>query len=135
MSKLLGKRILIVEDEFLVAEDLRRMIEQAGAVPVGPTLTERAGRILAGREKIDAAVLDVHLSSDATSQGVALALKRRRVPFIIITGYSRDSMPEAMRGEPFMGKPILRDVLLDALEMLVERHPGTAKKQRSTIGH
>ena len=117
MGTLAGKRILIVEDEFLIAEDLRRIIEGAGATPIGPTLTERAARILAGKEKIDAALLDVHLS-DKTSEDVALALKRRNVPFLIISGQPRELIPAAMRGGHFLQKPVVRDMLLAALEMM-----------------
>jgi DNA-binding response OmpR family regulator len=125
MANLLGKRILIVEDEFLIAEDLRRLIERAGATPIGPTLSERAARILASKEQIDAALLDVHLS-DKTSENVALALKRRRVPFVIITGRAHESIPWTMRGTPFLGKPVMPDVVLAALETAIDGAAETA---------
>lgn len=97
-------RVLIVEDEFLVAMLLEDMLTELGHEIAGV-----AGRIddavrLAGEGAFDLAILDVHLG-DATVFPVAEALARRAIPFVFATGCGDDGLPEEYRSRPTLQKP------------------------------
>lgn len=87
MSPLAGKRVLIVEDEFLVATMASDAIESADGEPVGPCATVEAALRCLESEVIDAALLDVNLRG-TRSDPVAAALMAKRIPFVTATGYS-----------------------------------------------
>jgi len=107
-----GKRILVVEDEFIVAAMLCDTLEDAGAVPLGPVgrLNDALEAIAAGG--IDAAVLDWNLAGEP-SLAAAAALAQRNVPFVIATGYGSVEAPFDDR--PILGKPYVSAHLIDKL--------------------
>jgi CheY-like chemotaxis protein len=114
---LAGKRILLVEDEYLVALYVTRLLEEAGAVVLGPVpLTTDAMQIVR-RTEIDAAVLDVNLS-DGPCYPVAEALTCQNKPFVFVTAYERSSLPVAFRHAPRLTKPVLPAELLNTLEQM-----------------
>ena len=81
-----GFRVLVVEDEALIAEDLSDTIRRAEGVVVGPASTVREARaLLKGGVAIDVAVLDVNVS-DGTVTPVLEALRARHVPILVYTG-------------------------------------------------
>lgn len=104
MTILSGKRILLVEDEVIIAMMLEDMISQLGGVPVGPATTREAGIELAENEHLDAAVLDVNLGESASTD-IADILARRDIPFILATGYG--SGTSNAHGVPVLQKPYL----------------------------
>ena len=79
-------RVLVVEDEFLIACDVMFALEQAGADVVGPATTVSAAMALLDANLIDAAVLDIDLRGNAVYP-VADRLFDRGVPFVFATGY------------------------------------------------
>ena len=81
-----GKRILVVDDEFMVAAMLVDALEDAGAVPIGPASTLREGLDMVAAQPLDAALLDWNLVGDM-SDDIARALVAKGVPFIVTTGY------------------------------------------------
>jgi DNA-binding NtrC family response regulator len=114
-----GKRILIVEDEPLIALELREVMEEAALVPVGPV-----GRVSDALEVIrargcDAALIDFQLGSE-TSTPVADALAAQGVPFAFVTGYGDDAIPEAHRGRPLIRKPYVVSHLVEQARLLLE---------------
>lgn len=117
---LTGKRILIVEDEYYIASDLKRALQQAGASVVGPVGDLRRGLALAGHEPLDAAVLDVNLQESA-SFPIADALDRRSVPYMFLTGYDAWALPAAYAGAPRLIKPIGVDAVLSEVQSLIRR--------------
>src|SRR5579875_2422360 len=119
MSTLLeGKRILLVEDEYYIASDLKRMLSQRGAAPVGPAADLPTGLSLAATEDLDAAVLDVNLG-ETRSFAIADCLKARGVPYILLTGYDSWSLPARYQDAPRLEKPYFDQKLVDDLERIL----------------
>ena len=86
-STLRDRRILVVEDEYLIAMMLRDALEDVGSVVVGPVPSvEKALRTIDTDRNIDAAILDVNLG-DAMAYPVAEALITRNIPFVFTSGY------------------------------------------------
>lgn len=101
-----GRRVLVVEDEFLLAEELREELQDHGVEVVGPVGSVAAALALVdGGEPLDAATLDVTLGREK-SYPVAEALATRGVPFVLVSGYDDQTLPEAMRRHPICRKPI-----------------------------
>jgi CheY-like chemotaxis protein len=100
-----GCRILVVEDEYLLADDLSHALEKAGAEVLGPVPSiEEALSTIAAEARIDAAVLDVNLRGDMIFP-VADALNERHIPFAFATGYDRWALPERFSGTARLEKP------------------------------
>ena len=114
MTDLSGKRILLVEDEVLIALSTMDMIEDLGATVVGPAHDLESGLALARTEALDGAVLDVNLN-DVRSDPIAAALSDRSVPVLFATGY-RTSAPS---GFDLVVKPYTAAALGDALSSLL----------------
>ena len=87
MNAIAGKRVLLVEDETLVAMMVEDMLTEIGATVVGPASTLADALSLAEGADLDAAVLDINIHGEK-SFGVAAILSRRGVPFVFATGYS-----------------------------------------------
>lgn len=117
-SALAGKRILVVEDEYFIASDLRRALQKAGAVPVGPVGDLAAGLSLVDRQPIDAALLDINLE-EATSYRIADRLDAQSTPYVFLTGYDGPALPRPYRHAPRVSKPYAVDQVLGALERAV----------------
>src|SRR3954471_7448792 len=98
------RRILVVEDEALIAMDLERIVRNAGCEVLGPVGRAEEALRLAAEERPDAAILDIKLS-DGDSFAVADPLARRRVPFVFVTGSGSAVLPERVRGRPLIQKP------------------------------
>ena len=100
---LTGKRILIVEDEYFIAADLKRALAEAGAIVVGPAGTLASAQALVD-DDIDLALLDVNLDGEH-SYPLANRLHERAVPFAFLTGYDQWALPPASRDVPRLDKP------------------------------
>ena len=110
-----GRRVLVVEDDFLLAEDLRFELEAEGAEVLGPAPSvPRALAILSQAPPPDAAVLDMNLGGQMVSP-VADALLDRGVRFVFVTGYSRSVLPAAYGRIACLPKPLDLPLLLRAL--------------------
>jgi CheY-like chemotaxis protein len=112
-----GLRVLVVEDEMLVAMLLEDMLGDFGCSVVGPAATLREALPLAQTADLDAAVLDVNLGGDPIFP-VADALKARGVPFVFASGYGENGLAEAHRGAPVLQKPFRQADLERALNAL-----------------
>ena len=115
-----GLRVLVVEDDFDVAEALRAVLVSAGCDVAGPVSTVEAACDLAKNTPLDAAVLDIALSP-GTSAPVARALLYRGCPFVFVTGFSNvDMLPEELRGYCVLLKPVDGETLRAAIHSLVQ---------------
>lgn len=124
-AKPVPDRILVVEDEAIVAMLLEDMLAELGYEVVGPvTRLDRALELARGAP-IDAAVLDVNLNGRDT-YAVADALSARAIPFIFATGYGAKELAERFRGTPVTQKPFHRDDLERALRVAMARSAQSA---------
>jgi DNA-binding response OmpR family regulator len=114
-----GIRVLVVEDEYLVAALIEDMLESAGCVVSGPIPRVAEALDAVDHGTYDAAVLDVNLGGDRIDP-VADALSRRNVPFAFVTGYGAGALPGGYADRPRICKPFRMADLLRALSSLVK---------------
>jgi CheY-like chemotaxis protein len=114
-ARLDGVRILVVDDEFMIALDIEATLLEAGADVVALCMTLSEALSVAALEKVAIATLDIRLGRD-TSEAVAALLAERGIPFIF---YSGQSLPSEMRERwplsPLVAKPAEPRQLVDAL--------------------
>lgn len=104
IHKFAGKRILIVEDEYFLADETRHKLDQLGAIVIGPAAHVEQALRLIEQERIDAAILDVHLGDEFVFP-VAEELDRLDIPFVFATGYDPAFIPKKFTGFAFCEKP------------------------------
>lgn len=110
-----GRRVLIVEDESLVAMLLETILEDMGCVPVGPAATVDEGlQLIDAGAPLDAALLDVNVAGRQVFP-IAEALKAGGVPFVFSTGYGEGGLPDEWRGQATLQKPFTEAAVRDAL--------------------
>lgn len=130
-KRLRGYRILIVEDEYFIANDLESGLRMEGAEVLGPVpLESEASRIVA-REAFDAAVLDVKLP-DATAYSIADRLTERNIPFVFATGYGREAIPHRFHSVPRWEKPYDLPNAISDICRLCRQRGGRANVSRRT---
>jgi PAS domain S-box-containing protein len=113
-----GKRILVIEDEPLVAMDVESTLATAGCEVVGPAATLERARLLIEGSDCDAVLLDVNLAGQPVDE-LASLLTRKNRPFAFVTGYGREALPSGFRGTVVLGKPFGADQLLATVEVLL----------------
>ena len=100
-----GVRILVVEDQMLVAMDLELILEQANGTVIATANSPREAFAALDRERPDLAILDVNLG-DATSEPIARRLAGEGIPFMFATGYGEGgAIPQAFSDVPTVRKP------------------------------
>ena len=105
-TSMLGRRILVVEDEYFLADDISRALQSLGADIAGPVGDlEDAIRILEDGGVLDGAVLDVNIRSDMIYP-IARALRERQVPFVFTTGYDKATVGPEFQDVALWEKPI-----------------------------
>lgn len=115
----MSARLLVVEDEYFIAQEIAEALRMAGYEVVGPCATVPAALALLGDGKsCDAAVLDASLRN-VSSSPVADALAERGIPFVVVSGFSADQLPPRMAAGPVMTKPVRGDDLVAMLAQLL----------------
>jgi CheY-like chemotaxis protein/anti-sigma regulatory factor (Ser/Thr protein kinase) len=99
-------RILVVEDEPLVAMELMAQIADGGAVPMGPATSCEQALAMIRAERPDLALLDGNLNGEKID-AVADLLAARDTPFAFVSGYDRDHLPHGHADRPMLGKPFI----------------------------
>jgi DNA-binding response OmpR family regulator len=113
-----GLRILIVEDELLLAMDYEEMLKREGFTVLGPASRQSRALALLELERPDVAILDVNLAGER-STAVAEALTEREVPFVVVSGYGDKTLHEpVLRGAPRLDKPVKAQELLRLVKAL-----------------
>jgi len=110
------KRVLIVEDDLLIALTLGELVEELGHKVIGPAFTLEEGLAAVGDNAIDFALLDFDLGSDTDSIPIAQALMLLSVPFVFATGTDPKHMAASFAGHPVISKPVAPSELRAALQ-------------------
>lgn len=110
------KHVLVLDDDVLLAIDLSEQLANIGYEVVGPATSVATARALLA-EKIDCAVIDVHLGSE-TSESIARMLQSSGTPFVVLTGYT-DAGPD-FPGDQILMKPVRFEELAKSLKRLLD---------------
>jgi DNA-binding response OmpR family regulator len=113
-----GLRVLVLEDEFIIADEIATMLDDAGHKVIGPVATVAdAMALIADGESIDAAVIDANLRG-VSSAPIATELRSRGVPFCVCTGYRLTDLQKTFGEVLILQKPITERGLISALASL-----------------
>ena len=116
-----GVKVLVVEDEYLVAILIEEILESAGCIVLGPIPRLREALEAIDHDDCDAAVLDVNLAGERIDP-VADALCERDVPFMFVTGYGANALQSEYAERPHIGKPFRMAELLGMLSSIIKCH-------------
>jgi DNA-binding response OmpR family regulator len=119
-------RILVVEDESMIALYIAEILEDHGFKVVGPVATLSGAIALARRERLDGALLDVNILGGRVDN-VAEILNRRGVPFIFVTANGRDDLPERFTNTTLVGKPFNPSNLIREIKLIRQPAPVVAQ--------
>jgi DNA-binding response OmpR family regulator len=115
-----ARRVLIVEDEAMIAGLIQSILSAAGWSVVGPVATLERALETIERERLDAALLDIRINGH-DAYAMADVLTGRRIPFIFVSGFTRKQMPPGYRDCAYIAKPFTPDAILALLEEVVGR--------------
>lgn len=118
MSEVSGARVLLVEDEGLVALMIEDMLEELGLKVVASAAHLKKACELATTGSFDLALLDVNLAGEFVFP-VARVLRDRRIPFLFSTGYGAPPLEDEFRDAPAISKPFSVDQLKEKLRTLL----------------
>jgi DNA-binding response OmpR family regulator len=105
------RRVLVVEDDFLVSLATTDLLETMGCVIIGPACRVVAALQLAQTAELDAAVLDIDIAGEMVWP-VAEELQRRNVPFLFLSAYPTSGVPLLFAAAPHLEKPLRQEELL-----------------------
>jgi two-component SAPR family response regulator len=103
-----GLTIMVVEDDFLAALDLKRVVEERAGKVAGPVGRLDQAEQLAQAERLDGAILDVRLNG-VDSLKLADDLIARDIPVVLVTGYDPATLPDRFADTPRLPKPFSED--------------------------
>ena len=112
-------RVMVVEDEAILAIDIAERLTEAGFVIVGPASSVAKALKLVVDIGCDVAVLDVNLR-DETVEPIARALRSRGKPFLFLSAVSRENLPPEFGDELLLAKPTRTEVLVEALRKSIK---------------
>jgi CheY-like chemotaxis protein len=113
------RRVLVVEDSPVVAPFTADVLDDLGCEVVGPAPTMAAARELVEGERLDAAILDVHIRGERVFP-LCEALAAKDVPFMLTSGYGDWQLPEQWQDRPRLQKPYTIDQVEEALSALLD---------------
>lgn len=113
-----GKRLLVVEDEFMIATRIADILEDAGYEVIGPLLNTAEAMHAIAVDGIQGALLDLNLRGD-TTLSMAEAIARRGIPVLFVTGYAREILTGKWMNARYLEKPFTDGDLLAAVAMML----------------
>ncbi len=120
------QRILVVEDEQIVALDLQLVLEDMGYIVIGPAASAEEARLKAGEDRPDLVLMDVRIEGDADGiQTAAMLRAQHQVPIVYLTGNADDAtLTRALATEPdgYLAKPFDAPTLRATIEVALRRH-------------
>ena len=116
-----GIRVLIVEDNFVVADSLRFMLTGYDATVTAAVPSLAHAEAVLARDAVDVAILDIDLKGTSVVP-LADELRRRGIPFVFVSGYGDEELlPERLRPSPRFDKPVEAKRLVDCLIEIARR--------------
>jgi CheY-like chemotaxis protein len=116
-----GLRVLIVEDELIIAMELESLLGRLVCVVLDTAPTVQRALHAVGRQQADVAVLDMNLQGERATP-VAEALQEQDVPFVLVTGYGSERLPErVLQDVPCLRKPVNDHQLASAIHEVLAR--------------
>jgi DNA-binding response OmpR family regulator len=115
-----GLFVLVVEDEMLIATSLEIVLESNGHRVLGPVATVDAARAALEHAQPDLALIDYRLA-DSTTEPLLPDLRQRHIPACVLTGYSRDQLPESYADCHVLEKPFRMRALLEAIDVMLQQ--------------
>jgi CheY-like chemotaxis protein len=112
-------RVLVVEDEYVIALDLSQQLEDAGLVVCGPASNTPKALSLIDESPPDVALLDVNLGGGKTSYDIARKLILLDIPFAFLSGYSIDQLMPEFENVPLLAKPCSAPIIVKVIGTLV----------------
>jgi len=112
------KRVLLVEDEFLLSAVLSADLQESGFDVLGPFATVAAAMDAVQSESFDCAILDINLRGELVYP-LAEELARQGIPFLFLSGYEAINVPQSFRGHARLAKPADPAILLRAVQTLL----------------
>jgi DNA-binding response OmpR family regulator len=113
-----GAVVLVVEDEFYIAADTARALQGAGADVVGPFRTEKAARSAVEEQRPDVVVVDINLGAGPSFK-LAETLKDKGIPFVFVTGYDQQVIPDEFSDVQRLEKPVQLRRVVSAVSNLL----------------
>jgi DNA-binding response OmpR family regulator len=114
-----NSRVLVVEDEWLIADEVCHQLLKAGYKVVGPVPSVHEALSLIDEDEVDAALLDYRLNDEDSCQ-IAEELAARDIPFAFLTGYDPKEIPYCPK-HPCLPKPFSAEILLRMVDALLEQ--------------
>jgi CheY-like chemotaxis protein len=127
-----GRRFLVVEDEPLIGLDIVAALESAKADVEGPVTTVKKACELIEQSRFDGVLLDANLHGDPVDL-IADALSQRDIPFVFVTGYNGNALPEAFRAIPVLSKPCSSEQVIEVAASLVARTPRSQSNESTRL--
>ena len=110
---------MVVDDEILLGMELEYVLSEVGYRIVGPTTNIEQSLDLIATQQLDGAVLDLNLRG-MQSGPIADRLSELDIPFLFLSGHTRDALPQVHRDRPLVTKPFMERRLLEALRALFD---------------
>ena len=117
-----GRRVLVIEDEYFIADDLARAVTALGADVIGPLGDfEDAASLLSDGTVIDGALLDINIRNEMIFP-LARELRSRNIPFVFTTGYDKSSVSAEFQDVQLWEKPLDIPALIRSLTKLIRKN-------------
>ncbi|HEU4625490.1 MAG TPA: response regulator [Steroidobacteraceae bacterium] len=123
IAQLKGYRVLVVEDDYFVAQDLCSTLRTRGATVIGPARSVDVARQLVSSQMVDCALLDINLHGEYAFD-FAEELQRSGIRTVFTTGYDTSFIPPRLRHTACLQKPVDTNALLQSIRV---RSPGAAR--------
>jgi DNA-binding NtrC family response regulator len=117
-SELDNKRVLVIEDEAVIEEQIQLFLEDAGMIVAGSFGNLADALTGAANAEFEIGLVDVNLAGE-DSYAVIDKLVERGIPFILMTGYTSEELPAAYAAYPALTKPFEPQALLDVIEQVL----------------
>jgi DNA-binding response OmpR family regulator len=128
LNRTTARRILVVEDEFLIAHMVKDMLAELECACIGPIMTMEPGVAAAASVACDAAIINLVIQGQM-AYPIVEELYRRNIPFCFASGVPRHDIHEKWRNSPFISKPYVLAEVRDFLTQVLSTRPPAAAVQ------